>query len=78
MQNFTLLRELGRAGRPVLLKRGPAATLDELLLAAEYVLAEGNQTVTLCERGIRTFERAYRFTLDLAAVPVLRSAPTCR
>jgi 3-deoxy-7-phosphoheptulonate synthase len=72
MQNFTLLRELGRAGRPVLLKRGPAATLDELLLAAEYVLAEGNEAVTLCERGIRTFERAYRFTLDLAAVPVLK------
>ena len=72
MQNFTLLRELGRAGRPVLLKRGPAATLDELLLAAEYVLAEGNEAVMLCERGIRTFERAYRFTLDLAAVPVLK------
>ena len=65
MQNFTLLREIGRSGRPVLLKRGPAATLDELLQAAEYVLAEGNQAVTLCERGIRTFERAYRFTLDL-------------
>jgi 3-deoxy-7-phosphoheptulonate synthase len=65
-------RGLGRAGRPVLLKRGPAATLDELLLAAEYVLAEGNEAVTLCERGIRTFERAYRFTLDLAAVPVLK------
>jgi 3-deoxy-7-phosphoheptulonate synthase len=72
MQNFTLLREIGRSGRPVLLKRGPASTLDELLLAAEYVLAEGNEQVTLCERGIRTFERAYRYTLDLAAVPVLK------
>jgi 3-deoxy-7-phosphoheptulonate synthase len=72
MQNFPLLAELGRAGRPVLLKRGLSATLDELLMAAEYVLKEGNPHVMLCERGIRTFETAYRTTLDLQAVPVLK------
>jgi len=72
MQNYPLLAELGRAGRPVLLKRGLAATLDELLMAAEYILKEGNPSVMLCERGIRTFETAYRFTLDLMAVPVLK------
>ena len=72
MQNYTLLTEIGRSGRPVLLKRGLAATLDELLLASEYVLREGNEAVMLCERGIRTYETAYRFTLDLMAVPVLR------
>jgi 3-deoxy-7-phosphoheptulonate synthase len=72
MQNYPLLTELGRAGRPVLLKRGPSATLEELLMAAEYVLKEGNPSVILCERGIRTFEPAHRFTLDLMAVPALR------
>src|SRR5438477_5586897 len=72
MQNFTLLTEIGRAGRPVILKRGLSATIDELLMAAEYVLKEGTETVILCERGIRTFETAYRFTLDLMAVPVLK------
>jgi len=72
MQNFTLLTELGRAGRPIVLKRGLSATLDDLLMAAEYVLKEGNESVILCERGIRTFETAYRFTLDLMAVPVLK------
>jgi 3-deoxy-7-phosphoheptulonate synthase len=72
MQNYTLLTEIGRAGLPVLLKRGLSATLDELLMAAEYVLKEGNGNVMLCERGIRTFETSYRFTLDLMAVPVLR------
>jgi 3-deoxy-7-phosphoheptulonate synthase len=72
MQNYTLLSEIGRAGLPVLLKRGLSATLDELLMAAEYVLKEGNGNVMLCERGIRTFETSYRFTLDLMAVPVLR------
>jgi 3-deoxy-7-phosphoheptulonate synthase len=72
MQNYPLLAEIGRAGRPVLLKRGLSATLDELLMAAEYVLKEGNPNVMLCERGIRTFETAYRFTLDLMAVPVLK------
>jgi 3-deoxy-7-phosphoheptulonate synthase len=70
MQNYTLLREVGRAGVPVLIKRGIAATIDELLLAAEYVLNEGNGDVILCERGIRTFETSYRFTLDIAAIPV--------
>jgi 3-deoxy-7-phosphoheptulonate synthase len=72
MQNYTLLTELGRAGRPVLLKRGLSSTIEELLMSAEYVLKEGNPNVILCERGIRTFEPAYRFTLDLLAVPVLR------
>jgi 3-deoxy-7-phosphoheptulonate synthase len=72
MQNFPLLAEVGRAGRPVLLKRGLAATLEELLMAAEYILKEGNPNVMLCERGIRTFENAYRSTLDLQAVPVLK------
>jgi 3-deoxy-7-phosphoheptulonate synthase len=72
MQNFDLLRAVGRTQRPVMLKRGLAATLDELLSAAEYILAEGNQQVVLCERGIRTFETATRNTLDLSAIPVLR------
>jgi 3-deoxy-7-phosphoheptulonate synthase len=72
MQNYTLLTELGRAGRPVLLTRGLSATLEELLMAAEYVLKEGNEDVILCERGIRTFETATRFTLDIMAVPVLK------
>jgi 3-deoxy-7-phosphoheptulonate synthase len=72
MQNYSLLAEIGRSGRPVLLKRGLSATLEELLLAAEYILKEGNPNVLLCERGIRTFERAYRFTLDLMAIPVLK------
>jgi 3-deoxy-7-phosphoheptulonate synthase len=72
MQNYTLLAEVGRSGRPVLLKRGFSSTLEELLMAAEYVLKEGNPSVILCERGIRTFETAYRFTLDLMAVPVLK------
>jgi 3-deoxy-7-phosphoheptulonate synthase len=72
MQNYTLLTELGRAGRPVILKRGLSAQLEELLMAAEYVLKEGNENVILCERGIRTFETGYRFTLDLMAVPVLK------
>src|ERR687890_2096767 len=72
MQNYTLLTEVGRAGKPVLLKRGISATLEELLMAAEYILKEGNPNVMLCERGIRTYEPSYRFTLDLMAVPVLR------
>ncbi len=72
MQNVPLLKELGRIERPVLLKRGLAATLSEFLLAAEYVLAGGNPSVILCERGIRSFDTATRFTLDLAAVPVLQ------
>jgi 3-deoxy-7-phosphoheptulonate synthase len=72
MQNYPLLTEIGRSGTPVLVKRGLAATIDELLLAAEYVLAEGNRDVLLCERGIRTYETATRFTLDIAAIPVLK------
>jgi 3-deoxy-7-phosphoheptulonate synthase len=72
MQNYTLLTEIGRSGRPTLLKRGLSATLEELLMAAEYILKEGNENVMLCERGIRTFETAYRFTLDLMAIPVLK------
>src|SRR6185437_191065 len=72
MQNYTLLTELGRAGRPVLLKRGLSSTLEELLMAAEYILKEGNPNVILCERGIRTFETAYRFTLDITAIPALK------
>jgi 3-deoxy-7-phosphoheptulonate synthase len=72
MQNYPMLTELGRTDVPVVLKRGLSATLDELLLAAEYILCEGNERVVLCERGIRTYERGYRFTLDLGAVAVLR------
>ena len=72
MQNFALLTEVGEAGKPVLLKRGLSATLEDLLLAAEYVLARGNPHVMLCERGIRTFERALRNTLDIGAVPYLK------
>ncbi len=72
MQNFPLLRAVGRAGKPVLLKRGLAAKIDDLLLAAEYVMAEGNDQVILCERGIRTFETATRNTLDLNAVVYMK------
>ena len=72
MQNYTLLTEVGRSGIPALVKRGLSSTLEELLMAAEYILKEGNDKVLLCERGIRTFETAYRFTLDLTAVPVLK------
>lgn len=72
MQNFILLKEAGRSGLPVLLKRGLCATIDEWLNAAEYIIAEGNPNVVLCERGIRTYETATRNTLDLSAVPVLQ------
>src|ERR1043166_9335683 len=71
MQNYPLLEAVGECGLPVLLKRGPAATMDEFLLAAEYILKTGNQRVMLCERGIRTFEDHTRFTLPLASVPYL-------
>ena len=74
VQNFALLRAVGKSGMPVILKRGMMTTIDEWLQAAEYILLEGNQNVVLCERGIRTFERATRNTLDLAAVPILRKA----
>ncbi|MBO8137230.1 MAG: 3-deoxy-7-phosphoheptulonate synthase [Desulfotomaculum sp.] len=72
MQNFTLLREVGKMNKPVLLKRGLSASIEEWLLAAEYILVEGNQKVILCERGIRTFERYTRNTLDVAAVPAVK------
>ena len=72
MQNFRLLKELGQASKPVILKRGMAAKVDDLLMAAEYILAEGNTNVILCERGIRTFETATRNTLDLNAIPYIK------
>jgi 3-deoxy-7-phosphoheptulonate synthase len=72
MQNFLLLAECGKTDKPVLLKRGASASLEELLMAAEYILKEGNPRVILCERGIKTFERSTRFTLDISAVPVLQ------
>lgn len=73
MQNFYLLKEAGKSGLPVLLKRGLSATIDEWLNAAEYIIAEGNPNVVLCERGIRTFETATRNTLDISAVPVIKT-----
>ena len=72
MQNFELLKEVGKTGKPILLKRGLANTLQELLMSAEYIMAEGNSQVILCERGIRTFETMTRNTLDLSAVPALK------
>jgi 3-deoxy-7-phosphoheptulonate synthase len=72
MQNFSLLKRLGRAGKPILLKRGLSATIEELLLSAEYLLAEGNGEVILCERGVRTFADHTRNTLDLSAVPYVQ------
>lgn len=72
MQNFELLRVIGRSGKPVLLERGGSATVDEWLWAAEYILAEGNDQLVLCEAGIRTFENSTRATLDLSAIPVLK------
>lgn len=71
-QNFHLLREVGRSHKPVILKRGPSTTIEELLNAAEYIMSEGNYNVILCERGIRTFETATRNTLDISAVPVIK------
>ena len=73
MQNFNLLKEAGQSGLPVMLKRGMSATIDEWLNAAEYIVAEGNPNVVLCERGIRTFETSTRNTLDISAVPVIRA-----
>src|SRR5512147_2390844 len=73
MQNFSLLREAGKSGKPILLKRGMHSTLEEWLNCAEYILAEGNGCVILCERGIRTFETFTRNTLDLSMVPAVRS-----
>ena len=74
MQNFELLKELGKTNKPVLIKRGLANTLEELLMAAEYVMSGGNEQVILCERGIRTFETAMRNTLDISAIPYLKRA----
>jgi 3-deoxy-7-phosphoheptulonate synthase len=71
MQNYSLLKRAGRAGKPILLKRGLAATIQELLLSAEYILAEGNPNVILCERGVRGFDPATRNLLDLSAIPVV-------
>ena len=73
MQNFSLLRKLATVARPILLKRGPSATIKEWLLSAEYIMSRGNKNVMLCERGIRTFESQYRNTLDLTAVPALKA-----
>lgn len=73
MQNFELLKELGKIKTPILLKRGLANTLDELLMSAEYIMANGNENVILCERGIRTFETSMRNTLDISAIPMLKS-----
>jgi 3-deoxy-7-phosphoheptulonate synthase len=73
MQNYALLRRAGQTGKPVLLKRGMSATIDELLLAAEYVLAEGNESVILCERGVRSFDTHTRNLLDLSAIPVVKA-----
>src|SRR5207302_7992521 len=72
MSNFSLLAEVGRARKPVLLKRGLSATVEDLLMAAEYIVKEGNAEVILCERGIKTFETTTRFTLDISAIPVLK------
>ena len=72
MQNFDLLKELGKINKPILLKRGLSATIEELLMSAEYIMAGGNEQVILCERGIRTFETYTRNTLDLSAVPAIK------
>jgi len=72
MQNYELLKLVGKSGKPVLLKRGPSATIKELLMSAEYIMAEGNGNVILCERGIRTFETYTKYTLDIAAIPLLK------
>ena len=71
MQNFDLLKELGTTHKPILLKRGLANTISELLMSAEYIMAGGNENIILCERGIRTFETSTRNTLDLSAIPVI-------
>jgi 3-deoxy-7-phosphoheptulonate synthase len=80
MQNFNLLRELGRVRRPVMLKRGIAATIEEMLLSAEYIMAGGNYDIIFCERGIRTFETYTRNTMDISAIPIvhkLSHLPIC-
>ena len=72
MQNFDLLKELGKTRKPILLKRGMSATIEELLMSAEYIMSGGNENVILCERGIRTFEKYTRNTLDLSAIPAIK------
>ena len=72
MQNFELLKALGKTNKPVMLKRGFGNTIEELIYAAEYISKEGNTNIILCERGIRTFENSTRFTLDISAIPVLK------
>jgi 3-deoxy-7-phosphoheptulonate synthase len=72
MQNFELLKELGKTRKPILLKRGLSATIEEWLMSAEYIMSEGNENVILCERGIRTFEQYTRNTLDLSAIPAVK------
>ncbi len=72
MQNFCLLQEVGRLDKPVMLKRGMSSTIEEWLMAAEYIMSEGNHQVILCERGIRTFEAYTRFTLDLSCIPIIK------
>ncbi|PAB59834.1 3-deoxy-7-phosphoheptulonate synthase [Anaeromicrobium sediminis] len=72
MQNFDLLKEVGKTDKPILLKRGMSATIEELLMAAEYIMSEGNENIVLCERGIRTFEKYTRNTLDLSAIPMIK------
>ncbi len=78
MQNFRLLKDIGKSKVPVVLKRGIANTIEEWLDAAEYIMSEGNYNVVLCERGIRTFETATRNTLDVSAVPVVKNAAVCQ
>jgi len=72
MQNFELLKELGKQNRPIMLKRGLSSTIEELLMSAEYIMASGNEQIILCERGIRTFETKTRNTLDISAIPILK------
>ena len=72
MQNFDLLKELGKTNKPILLKRGLSATIEEWLMSAEYIMAGGNENIILCERGIRTYETYTRNTLDLSAIPVIK------
>lgn len=76
MQNFELLKELGKIDKPILLKRGLSATIEEWLMSAEYIMAGGNDKVMLCERGIRTYETFTRNTLDISAIPIIKSFPT--
>ena len=78
MQNFELLKELGKTDKPILLKRGLSATIEEWLMSAEYIMAGGNDNVILCERGIRTFENYTRNTLDLSAIPAVKNSVICR